>query len=85
MGLVLVNRVSHRTALGRRGKFCNAQWRHSFTRLFAMIRGVVWDRLHLPALLEFNGTARERWRMRARPEGAFLPGIAPTAMGQHTC
>ena len=25
-----------------------SEWPHSFTRLFAMIRGVVWDRIHLP-------------------------------------
>lgn len=59
-----------------------SEWPHSFTRLFAMIRGVVWDRLHLPDLLEIYGTAGERWRMRAQPEYEFLPGFAPTAVGQ---
>jgi len=59
-----------------------SEWPHSFTRLFAMIRGVVWDRLHLPALLDFYGTANEPWRMRAQPEYGFLPGFAPMAVGQ---
>ena len=39
-----------------------------------MIRGVVWDRLHLPALLQIYGTAGERWRMRAQPEYRLLRG-----------
>ncbi|MDP9170240.1 MAG: IS4 family transposase [Acidobacteriota bacterium] len=56
-------------------------WPHSFTRLFTLLRGVLWDRFHLQELLTFYGTAGERWRMRARPEQAFLPGFA--AMGQH--
>jgi len=55
---------------------------HSFTRLFALIRSVVWDRFHLPALLEFNATAGARSRMRAQPEQGFLPGFAPMAVGQ---
>lgn len=58
------------------------QWPHSFTRLFAMIRGVVWDRIHLPDLLQFYGTAAGRWRMRAQPEYGFLPGFDTAAMGQ---
>lgn len=59
-----------------------SEWPHSFTRIFAMIRGVVWDRLHLPDLLEIYGTASERWRMRAQPEYGFLPGFASIAVGQ---
>ena len=58
-------------------------WSHSFTRLFTLIRGVVWDRFHLPDLLAFYGTARTRWRMRAQPDQAFLPGFASQAVGQH--
>lgn len=59
-----------------------SEWPHSFIRLFAMIRGVVRDRLHLADLLEIYGTAGERWRMRAQPEYGFLPGFAPAAVGQ---
>jgi hypothetical protein len=56
-------------------------WPHSFTRLFAMIRGVLWDRVHLPALLDFYGTAGERWRMLACPEQLFLPGLSINPVG----
>ena len=59
-------------------------WPHSFARLFTMIRGVIWDRLSLYALLSFYGTARGRWRMRAAPEAAFLPGFAPPGYGTAT-
>ncbi len=59
-------------------------WPHSFARLFTMIRGVIWDRIHLPDLLDFYGTARGRWRMRAAPEAAFLPGFAPVSYGTAT-
>lgn len=57
------------------------RWPHSFTRLFTMLRGVVWDRFDLPALLSFYGTAGERWRMRAQPEQGFLPGFTPCPVG----
>ena len=56
-------------------------WPHSFTRLFTLLRGVVWDRFDLPDLLAFYGTAGERWRMRAQPEYGYLPGFAPVATG----
>ena len=56
-------------------------WPHSFTRLFTLLRGVVWDRFDLSALLTFYGTAGERWRMRAQPEQGFLPGFAPVPVG----
>jgi hypothetical protein len=58
-------------------------WPHSFTRLFALLRGVVWDRFDLCGLLQFYGTAAGPWRMRAQPEQGFLPGFAPRAVGQH--
>jgi len=54
-----------------------ADWRHSFSRLLAITRGVVWDRMDLLALLEFYGTAAVRSRMRASCEAAYLPGLAP--------
>jgi hypothetical protein len=50
---------------------------HSFTRLYTMIRGVVRDRCDLFGLLRFYGTAGSRWRMRATPETAYLPGFSP--------
>jgi hypothetical protein len=60
-----------------------SEWPHSFTRLFTMIRSVLWDRFHLPSLLRFYGTAAEPWRMRAAPEQAFLPGLGLEPVGQH--
>jgi hypothetical protein len=58
-------------------------WAHSFSRLFTLLRGVVWDQFYLLALLEFYGTAGRRWRMRAEPHQAYLPGLAPNPVGQH--
>ena len=59
------------------------RWPHRFTRLFTVLRGVLWDRFDLCALLRFYGTAAGPWRRRAQPEQGFLPGLAPQAMGQH--
>lgn len=59
-----------------------SEWPHSFSRLFTMIRGVIWDHFHLPDLLAFYGTAGGPWRMRAQPEQGFLPGFAPKPVGQ---
>ena len=52
-------------------------WPHSFTRLLAMVRGVVWDRICLTGLLNIYGTAGSGWRMRGAPETAYLPGFSP--------
>ncbi len=57
------------------------EWPHSFTRLFTLLRAVLWDRFDLAGLLQFYGTAGGRWRLRAQPEEGFLPGLAPYAMG----
>jgi hypothetical protein len=56
-------------------------WPHSFVRLFAMVRGVIWDRLSLEDLLRSYGTAGGSYRCRACPESAYLPGLAPPAYG----
>jgi hypothetical protein len=58
-----------------------AGWPHSFARLFTMLRGVIWDRICVTKLLDYYGTARGRWRMRATPETAYLPGLAPPCYG----
>lgn len=52
-------------------------WPHSFTRLFALIRGILWDRFDLAETLQFYGTAGGKWRMRSQPEAAYLPGFSP--------
>ncbi|MFT6794524.1 MAG: hypothetical protein ACJAR1_002534 [Rubritalea sp.] len=40
-------------------------WPHSFSRLVAMIRGVVWDRINLIELLRSYGAAGGSYRTRA--------------------
>jgi len=53
-----------------------AQWAHSFTRLFALVRGLLWERFNLSDLLRDYGTASEPWRMCAQPEQTYFPGFA---------
>jgi hypothetical protein len=52
-------------------------WPHSFSRLIAMIRGVVWDRINLTELLKSYGTAGGSYRTRASCETTYLKGFAP--------
>lgn len=54
-----------------------SRWPHSFTRLFALIRGILWDRFDLRQILDHYGTAGGTWRMCSHPETAYLPGFAP--------
>ena len=54
-----------------------AGWSHSFARLLTMVRGVVWDRIDLAALLKSYGTADGTYRMRSCCEGTYLPGFSP--------
>jgi hypothetical protein len=56
-----------------------SHWKHSFTRLFTVIRGVLWSCLDLFSLLDCCGTARGAPRMRAAPDQCYLPGFAPGA------
>lgn len=51
-------------------------WAHSFTRLFTVIRAVLWRRWHLGELLDSYGTAKPPGRISATPEAAYLPGFA---------
>lgn len=52
-------------------------WSHSFSRLLAIVRGVVWSRIALLELLGCYGTAGGGFRMRAACETSYLPGLAP--------
>ena len=52
-------------------------WAHSFSRLLAIVRGVVWDLIDLTALLRSYGTAGGSFRMRVACETAYLKGFAP--------
>jgi Transposase DDE domain/Domain of unknown function (DUF4372) len=56
-------------------------WGHSFARLLAMVRGVLWDRLDLIALLKSYGTAGGSFRMCGHPETLYLPGLEPAHCG----
>jgi len=55
-----------------------SHWKHSFTRLFTVIRGVLWSCVEIFSVLKCCGTARGRPRMRAAPEQCYLPGFSPS-------
>lgn len=52
-----------------------SKWGHSFTRLFAILRAVLWSKLGLLDLLACYGTAKGSFRNLARPEQAYFPGF----------
>ena len=54
-----------------------SRWTHSFSRLFTLVRACLWQRWNLRGLLERYGTAGGSFRYLARPEQAYLPGLAP--------
>ena len=54
-----------------------SNWGHSFTRLFAVTRSTLWERLDLLALLKSYGTASGRMTVIGALNNAWLPGFAP--------
>src|SRR5438128_497740 len=52
-----------------------SKWSHSFTRLFTILRAVLWAKLDLLDLLGCYGTAKGSFRNLARPEQAYFPGF----------
>lgn len=50
-------------------------WSHSFTRLFCLVRALVWDGVALGPLLKGYGTARGSLRMLAAPHQGYFPGF----------
>lgn len=52
-----------------------SKWAHSFTRLFTILRAVLWAKLDLLKLLNSYGTAGGSFRNLARPEQAYFPGF----------
>lgn len=52
-----------------------SKWAHSFTRLFTILRAVLWEKLDLLKLLGGYGTAGGHFRHLARPEQAYFPGF----------
>ena len=53
------------------------RWKHSFTRLFTVVRGVLWSCVDLFSVLNCCGTARGTVRIRAAPDQCYLPGFSP--------
>ena len=51
-------------------------WAHSFTRLFTIVRAVLWRHWSLTDLLQSYGTAAGSFRLLGRPDQAYLPGFA---------
>src|SRR5438128_314395 len=52
-----------------------SKWSHSFTRLFTILRAVLWAQLDLLKLLDCYGTAKGSFRNLARPDQAYFPGF----------
>jgi hypothetical protein len=52
-----------------------SKWAHSFTRLFTIVRAVLWLKIDLFDLLGRYGTAGGSFRNLARPEQAYFPGF----------
>jgi len=53
-----------------------SSWGHSFTRLFGIVRSMLWRKIDLLELLRSYGTAGGHFRFLGQPEQAFLPGFA---------
>lgn len=52
-----------------------SKWAHSFTRLFTIVRAVLWAKLDMYGLLAGYGTAQGRFRNLALPEQAYFRGF----------
>lgn len=52
-----------------------SQWPHSFTRLFTLVRALLWDAIGLQSLLDSCGTARGQPALLRTPSQAYLPGL----------
>ena len=52
-------------------------WGHSFTRLFAVVRAAIWERLDMLILLRSYGTAGGSFKILGAAHSAWLPGFEP--------
>jgi Transposase DDE domain/Domain of unknown function (DUF4372) len=52
-----------------------ANWSHSFTRLFAVVRAALWERVDLRSLLRSYGTAGGSFKIIGALQQAWLPGF----------
>ena len=60
-----------------------SQWGHSFTRLFAVVRSAMWERLDFIGLLRSYGTAGGSFTMLGSPHTSWLPGFEPPIIHSH--
>jgi len=51
------------------------KWKGSFSRLFTLLRGVLFSRFNIFNVMDICGTARGSPRMIATPQQAYLPGF----------
>ena len=51
-------------------------WGHSFVRLYALVRSLVWEKREVVAVLKRYGTAGGHFRFLATQQQAYLPGFA---------
>lgn len=58
-------------------------WGHSFTRLFAVVRAAMWERLDMVGLLRSYGTAGGSFTLLRAAHAAWLPGFAPKPAASH--
>lgn len=54
-----------------------SEWGHSFTRLFAVTRSALWERIDLLALLKSYGTASGRFKVIGSLDQAWFAGFTP--------
>lgn len=59
------------------------QWGHSFTRLFAVVRAAMWERLNLVGLLRNYGTAGGSFTLMGAAHTAWLKGFEPPGGQTH--
>jgi hypothetical protein len=52
-----------------------SKWKYSFSRIFTVIRGVLWSRLELYSVLKSCGTASDPPRLYSTPPQQYLPGF----------
>ena len=52
-----------------------SQWGPSFLRLVTLLRAALWQKLQLDSLVRSYGTAKNKWRMIACAQQAYLPAF----------
>lgn len=60
-----------------------SKWEHSFTRLFAVVRAAMWERLDLLGILRSYGTAGGSFQLLGSPHTSWLPGLQPPGTPPH--